>query len=114
VEISTAREALLSEGWSGIETLTSHQSVAGERPRTQAPQAALDKLRNSLSPHAHHLHDTERLHEGRGIGSGQIEGAPKNLIGRRRTADAARWRTRRVNRLAGLCSLAYSHQWDHC
>ena len=41
------------------------------------------------------------------------EGDRKNLIGRRRTADAARWRTRRVDRLAGLCSLAYSHQWDH-
>ena len=41
------------------------------------------------------------------------EGDRQNLIGRRRTAAAARWLTRRVERLAGLCSLAYSHQWDH-
>ena len=71
----------------------------------------LDELRKYLSPHAHHLHYAERLQEGRSIGSGQIEGACKNLIGRRLKANAARWRVRRVNRMAGLCCLLYSDQW---
>ncbi len=72
----------------------------------------LDSLRNYLSPHADHLHYVERLREGRNIGSGQVEGACKNLIGRCMKANAARWRVARVARMAGLCSLAYSDQWD--
>lgn len=111
--ITTAREALLHEGWSGIDALTRPRTSPAEVPRTATEQAALDKLRNYLSPHADHLHYAERLKEGRSIGSGQVEGACKNLIGRRLKANAARWRVARVNRMAGLCSLLYSDQWDH-
>jgi hypothetical protein len=110
--ITTAREALLNEGWSGIDALTSARVDPEAAPRPAAPQAALDKLRNYLSPHADHLHYAARLREGRSIGSGQIEGACKNLIGRRLKANAARWRVARVNRMAGLCSLLYSNQWE--
>jgi hypothetical protein len=109
--ITRAREALLQEGWPGIDALTRPLAGLAEVPRPTAHQAALDKLRNYLSPHADHLHYAERLKEGRSIGSGQVEGACKNLIGRRLKANAARWRFRRVNRMAGLCSLAYSDQW---
>lgn len=109
--ITKAREALLSEGWPGIDALTRAERELGEVPRPAAEQAILDKLRNYLSPHADHLHYAERLEEGRSIGSGQVEGACKNLIGRRLKANAARWRVRRINRMAGLCSVAYSHQW---
>ena len=35
-----------------------------------------------LGNHVSHLNYAERLREGRSIGSGQIEGACKNLIGR--------------------------------
>jgi hypothetical protein len=111
--ITKAREALLHQGWTGIDDLTRPLTALDRVPRSSAEQAALDKLRNYLSPHADHLHYAERLKEGRSIGSGQIEGACKNLIGRRLKANASRWRVRRVNRMAGLCSLAYSDQWDH-
>ena len=114
-----ARHTLLHNGWEGIEALlkppamdsstapstTPRLPLQASLPRTAAQQTALDALRNYLAPHAHHLNYAERLREGRSIGSGQIEGACKNMIGRRRTANAARWRTRRVNRMAGLCSL---------
>ena len=83
-----ARETLLHKGWSGIDSLT--LIAPGETARPTAEQAALDQLRNDLSPHADHLHDAERLKEGRSIGSGQIEGACKNLIGRRLKANSAR------------------------
>ena len=53
-----------------------------------------------------------RLMEGRSIGSGQIERACKNLIGRRLKQTAARWRGRRLNRMAGLGSIMYSKQWN--
>ena len=49
--------------------------------------------------------------QARSIGSGQIEGACKNLIGRRLKQTGARWKVRRVNRMAGLCSIMYSDLW---
>jgi hypothetical protein len=103
-----ARQTLLCEGWCGIEALVQ----AGADQRTAPEQAAIKALLDYLAPHQDHLHYAERLASGRSIGSGQIEGACKNLIGRRLKANAARWRVRRVNRMAGLCSLLYSYQWQ--
>ncbi|MBX3440183.1 MAG: ISKra4 family transposase [Planctomycetaceae bacterium] len=102
-----ARERLLQAGWSGIETFVQ----PGSQQRTEKEQTAVDALLDYLAPHQDHLSYAPRLAEGRSIGSGQVEGACKNLIGRRLKANAARWRVRRVNRMAGLCSLLYSHQW---
>ena len=45
------------------------------------------------------------------IGSGQIEGACKNRIGRRMKQSGARWTVPNANRVAELCSLTYSAQW---
>ncbi|MEO2019815.1 MAG: hypothetical protein ABGZ53_36240, partial [Fuerstiella sp.] len=59
-----------------------------------------------------HLNYADQLSDGRSIGSGQIEGACKNLIGRRLKQTGARWRIRRVNRMAGFCALMYSEQWN--
>lgn len=113
--ITQARAALLHHGWSGIDALTTRsvkpQGVLGTATRTEAEQAILGKLRNYLAPHANHLNYAERLSDGRSIGSGQVEGACKNLIGRRLKANNARWRVRRINRMAGLCSMAYGDQW---
>lgn len=109
--LDQARAVLLSTGWAGIEAFVSGPNDPSATPRTPAQQSAVDALLDYLSPHQHHLHYAPRLAEGRSIGSGQIEGACKNLIGRRLKANAARWRVRRVNRMAGLCSLLYSHQW---
>lgn len=57
------------------------------------------------------MRSAERLRKGRSIGSGPVEGACNNLIGRRLKANTAHWRVRRVSRMAGLCSLACSDQW---
>ena len=108
--ITAARTTLLEQGWTGIETLIREQL---QMPATQAAahRTALEGLREYLGSHPDHLHYRERLATGQSIGSGQVEGACKNLIGRRLKANASRWRVRRVNRMAGLCSLMYSHQW---
>lgn len=103
-----ARQRLLSGGWSGIEALVQEDA----RQRTEQEQAAVNGLLDYLAAHQDHLSYAQRLASGQSIGSGQIEGACKNLIGRRLKANAARWRVRRVNRMAGLCSLLYSHQWQ--
>lgn len=106
--LDTARQTLLHHGWSGIEAF-----LQGQREgRSAQEQSELNSLRNYLAPHQRRLHYAERLQEGRSIGSGQVEGACKNLIGRRLKANSARWRVRRINRMAGLCCLLYSDQWD--
>lgn len=104
-----ARTVLLEQGWTGIETMIRAEQRAAE---DAAHQTALDSLWEYLGSHVDHLPYRERLAAGRSIGSGQVEGACKNLIGRRLKANASRWRVRRVNRMAGLCSLMYSHQWN--
>ena len=106
----TLRTTLLERGWDGFderwhETRDTFPADAPQRTR-------LDELRNYLGNHVSHLNYAERLREGRSIGSGQIEGACKNLIGRRLKQTAARWRVRRLNRMASLCSIMYSRQWN--
>jgi hypothetical protein len=56
----------------------------------------------------------ERLAAGRVIGSGLIEGACKNLVGRRLKQTGACWRWARANRMAVICSVLYSNQWKYC
>ena len=51
-------------------------------------------------------------HTGRSIGSGMVEGAAKNLVGKRLKQTGARWRVDRVNAMAELCCLIYSNDWD--
>jgi len=103
------RTALLTAGWPGI---VQHIDQTASPELSPSAQAALSALLDDLAPHAPHLAYAQRLAEGRSIGSGQVEGACKNLIGRRLKQTGARWRVRRVNRRAGLCSIMYSHQWD--
>jgi hypothetical protein len=69
-------------------------------------------LTTFLSPHADHTHYHQRLAEGRSIGSGMVEGACKTAIGRRLKQTGARWRIRRLERMAALCCLHYSDQSD--
>ena len=102
-----ARRTLLESGWPGIEAWLPQ----GAETRNAPQQAAVQGLRDYLGNHQHHLNYAERLARGQSIGSGQVEGGCKNLIGRRMKQTGARWRVRRANRQAGLCSLMYSDQW---
>lgn len=104
-----ARSALLISGWAGIIELLAED----DQERTDSQQQAIAHLTNYFSNHVAHMNYVERLSEGRSIGSGQVKGACKNLIGRRLKQTGARWRVRRVNRMAGLCSLTYGQQWKN-
>jgi len=103
-----AKGILLNAGYSGIEEFVQHEFTT----LSDLQQTSVNGLLDYLAPHQHHLNYGERLAAGQSIGSGQIEGACKNLIGKRLKANAARWRIRRVNRMAGLCSIMYTHHWD--
>jgi hypothetical protein len=107
---SLLRTTILERGWEGFDECW--QQTRSRFPETSPQSAALTELRNYLGNHVSHMNYAKRLMEGRSIGSGQIEGACKNLIGRRLKQTAARWRVRRLNRMAGLCSIMYSKQWN--
>jgi hypothetical protein len=104
------KELLLSEGYPGIQKFLEQQSIGKEEGTTE--RKALDKVSDYLEWHRERLDYRERLSEGRAIGSGQIEGACKNLIGARLTQTGARWKAERVNKMGILCALCYTDQWD--
>jgi hypothetical protein len=107
--LDRGREALLSGGWPTMRQLL----VEAKRNFRHAgkKKTAIGKLTNYLKTQSEHLDYPRRLAEGRAIGSGQAEGACKNMIGRRLKQTGARWRVRRVNRMAALASLIYSDLW---
>jgi hypothetical protein len=108
--LDDARRILLAEGWPGISAAleTTREAARGRKKR-----AALDSLRQYLGNHARHLNYAGQLAAGRTIGSGMVEGACKNVVGRRLKQTGARWRLRRANRMATLATTLYSQEWDH-
>lgn len=95
-----SRRALLESGAAGvIESLGAESGdVAG--------------LVGYLEPHRGHTAYRARLAEGRSIGSGLVEGACKTAIGKRLKQTGARWKVRRLERMAALCCLHYGDQLD--
>lgn len=69
-------------------------------------------VRGYFEPHSEHTDYAGRLVDGRSIGSGLVEGCCKQVIGRRLKQTGARWKVRRVERMATLCSVQASDQWD--
>jgi hypothetical protein len=74
--------------------------------------AAWDGVRDYFAPHRGHTDYAGRLACGQSIGSGLVEGACKQVIGRRLKQTGARWKVRRVERMATLCAVQASDQWD--
>lgn len=92
------RETLLRRGASGLLA-----ELAG---------AGWGGLRGYFEPHVEHTGYADRLRLGQSIGSGLVEGACKQVIGRRLKQTGARWKVRRVERIATLCAIQASDQWD--
>lgn len=107
--LEDGRGLLLSDGWAGLcdhigATLTNAPELAGH--------AALGELTSYFAGHSGRLNYCHRLHTGQSIGSGMVEGAAKNLVGRRLKQTGARWQVENVNKMAELCCLTYSAQWE--
>ena len=103
-----ARKALLEDGWYGIQE---HIGRTLGGPVSDAGRTALDQLVAYLANHSHRLNYRHRLARGEPIGSGLIEGACKQVIGKRMKQTGARWTVPNANRMAELCCLTYSEQW---
>ena len=104
------KRLLLEEGYVGIHAFLEQQKKTVPDDKTKLK--ALETVEGYLTWHKTRLGYRERLWEGRAIGSGQVEGACKNLIGTRLKQTGARWREDRVNRMGVICSLFYTEQWD--
>ncbi|GHT41865.1 hypothetical protein FACS189443_4180 [Planctomycetales bacterium] len=70
-------------------------------------------LQTYLCNNRERLSYSERLFEGRAIGSGVVEGACKNLVGRRLKQTGACWRQRQAEKMTVLCAALYSNQWKY-
>ncbi len=112
--VEAGREALLREGASGMQA---YLAAAGEEARSAAKRAALAEVSQYFERRADRLGYAGRLALGQSIGSGLVEGACKQVIGRRMKQTGARWRVRRANRMATLCCTfhgdTWKTYWDH-
>ncbi len=112
--LDETRAALLGGGWPALAERT-----AAERRRARSPakRGALDEVDGYFWRQRGHLSYAARLALGQSIGSGAVEGACKQVIGRRLKQTGARWRVRRANRMATLCCTlhgdTWTTYWDH-
>lgn len=112
-----AAQAVLGEGtaacraWVAARRATLLRSgAAGLRGALAGPAWAA--VRSYFAPHGDHTGYAARLAAGQSIGSGLVEGACKQVVGRRLKQTGARWQVRRVERLAALCAVQASQQWE--
>jgi len=106
--VERMRLVLLSEGFGGMEReLEALKSSL--KPEECKP---VDSLLEYFRKNSERLKYCERLSDGRSIGSGMIEGACKNLIGKRLKQTKACWRVPRANKIATICAVLYSEQWE--
>jgi hypothetical protein len=89
--------------WSGSSALLSEL--------TAEPGGVWDLI-GYIWSHVGHTPYRQRLAEGRSIGSGMVEGACKTAIGKRLKQTGAKWKVRRLERMAALCCLQYGDQLD--
>jgi hypothetical protein len=102
------RALVLSDGYAGA------VAWVGELSALAAPGfdgSAAGNLLNYFAGHQGRMNYALRLHRGQSIGSGQVEGAAKSMIGRRLKINSCRWRADNANRMAGALAALYSNCW---
>jgi hypothetical protein len=104
--LSEARLALLADGYFGLCEYA--QQSAEWVPSRSGLQGASAEVLNYFCGHRERLDYALGLRRGEPIGSGLIEGACKQLIGRRMKQTGAQWVVVNADRMALLCSLAYA------
>jgi hypothetical protein len=104
--LKEARLALLGDGYEGLCEYAA--ASAAWVPDRTGLEGATGELLNYFRGHRDRLKYSLRLRRGQPIGSGMVEGAAKQMIGRRMKQTAAEWDVDNANRMALLCSLAYA------
>ncbi len=106
--VDAGRQALLTGGAAGVQA---YLAAARAAVRAPAKRQALDEAAHYFERRADYLGYAARLTLGQSIGSGLVEGACKQVIGRRMKQTGARWRVRRANRMATLCCTLHGDTW---
>ena len=106
----TTKWELLESGFEKIAMRLDDLEV--EFKEESSKKESICSLRRYLDNHKTRLCYRERLLEGRVIGSGQVEGACKSMIGKRLKQTGAKWDVERLNEMAVLCSVHYSDLWQ--
>lgn len=113
--LEEGRQALLTEGATAVQA---HCTAAQKGVRSPFKRAALAGVTRYFVRRSAYLGYAERLALGQSIGSGPMEEACKQVIGRRMKQTGARWRVRRANQMATLCCTFHGDTWDrywkHC
>ena len=102
--------ALIAEGpmWF-LTALDERKQAAG----STEGQQAIGAVASYLKPNIDGLWYASRLRRGLPIGSGMVEGACKNVIGRRMKCNSARWTPEHADQMAAMLCLQYStDQWE--
>jgi hypothetical protein len=105
---ASGRSAVLSGGKAGLERWIGE---AFSVLPTGSDGEPLRGLAAYVGPHPTHLGYAGRLAAGRSIGSGQVEGAIKQLVNRRLKRTGARWRAKHVGPLVELVALIETPEW---
>jgi len=107
--VDGGRDALLKDGWHGFCEFLSKSMTPDDAP---ARRKALGELIGYFAKHTQRLNYAHRLHTGRAIGSGMVEGAASHMIGRRLKQTGARWRRTHLDAMSAMCCLTYSGGWQ--
>ncbi len=107
--VEAGRQALLARGKPGLERWLG--DLFAEAPEG-VPTDPLVGLAAYFAKHPTRLNYAERLAEGRGIGSGAIEGAIEQNVNLRLKRTGARWRVDHVGPLVELRALSHTNQWQ--
>jgi hypothetical protein len=110
--LKEARLALLRDGYVGLCEYV--QASASWVPDRAGLEGAAAEVLNYFCGHRDRLNYALRLRQGQPIGSGLIEGACKQMIGRRMKQTGAQWDVDNANRMALLCSLSYADSLTLC
>ena len=105
---STGTMALLSGGKVGIERWIGETMALV--PTGESTDGLLS-LAAYLAKHPTHLDYAGRLHRGESIGSGQVEGAVKELVNLRLKRTGAKWCVEHVGPLVELLALSDTPEW---
>lgn len=110
VQLDAGRMALVSKGKTGWEQWLAQAISHVPAGVSTDPLLALAAY---LAKHPTRVNYARRLAVGRTIGSGQVEGAIKQLVNLRLKRTGARWRAEHVGPLVELIALSNTPEWSH-
>lgn len=105
-----AQQSLMADGWAGVCEFV--QNTKAEMSDPVALEEAYPQVANYLSGHQDRMLYAARLRRGASVGSGMIEGAIKQHVGRRIKQTGARWKTAHIGPLVELISIGQTDAWE--